>query len=64
MSARPGSEKIILTDSNGNIDIDRGDFSPEIKFFVAKNGHSPLTGYIRTEQELETVILIKLLSIN
>jgi hypothetical protein len=64
MSARSGSEKIILTDSNGNIDIDREDFSPEIKFFVAKTGYSSLTGYIKTEQELETVILIKLLSIN
>ena len=62
MDQRPGSEKTILTDANGSIDIDREDFTPEIKIFVAKNGHSPFSGYISTEQELDTVIVIKLLS--
>lgn len=60
MDQRPGSEKTILTDANGFIDIDREDFTPEVKIFVAKNGHSSFSGYISTEQELDTVIVIKL----
>lgn len=61
MDQRPGSEKTILTDSNGAIDIDREDFTPEVKIFVAMNGHSSSNSYISTEQELDTVIVIKLL---